>query len=83
VSRARDLLAVLLPGLDGDIVDLSVVGGLRELGIDEERTIRPLPALDALSRDCGDVAVHAERVDEDLLAGRRVRGVGLGTATAA
>ena len=54
--------------VEGDVLDLSVVGGERELTVDDERTIRPLPALDALAAEHGDVALHAERVDGDLFA---------------
>jgi len=59
---------VELAGLEGDVIDLTVVDGERTLTIDEERTIRPVPALDALVEMRGDVAVHAERVDGDLFA---------------
>jgi hypothetical protein len=54
--------------VEGDVVDLSVVDGERELTIDGERTIRPLPALDALAEEHGDAALRAERVDGDLFA---------------
>ena len=53
---------------EGDVVELSVVDGQRELTVDAERTIRPLPALDALAEEHGDVVVHAERVDGDTWA---------------
>jgi hypothetical protein len=36
--------------------------------LDGEPTIRPLPALDALVEEHGDVVVHAERVDGHLFA---------------
>ncbi len=42
--------------------------GERTLTIDGEPMIRPLPALDALVEQCGDVAVHGERLDDDLFA---------------
>jgi hypothetical protein len=54
--------------LEGEEIDLSVVAGERELTIDGERTNRPVPALDALAVQHGDVALHAERVDGDLFA---------------
>jgi hypothetical protein len=44
------------------------VDGERTLKLDGEPTIRPLPALDALAEEHGDVAVHAERVDGHLFA---------------
>jgi hypothetical protein len=53
---------------EADVVDLTVVGGERELTVDGERTIRPLPALDVLAEEHGDVALHAERVDGDTWA---------------
>ena len=59
---------VELPEIEEDVVDLTVVSGERELTFDGERTIRPLPALDALAEKQGDVALHAERVDGDLFA---------------
>lgn len=54
--------------LEGEEVDLSVVGGERQLTVNGESTIRPVPALDALAEEHGDVALHAERVDGDLFA---------------
>jgi hypothetical protein len=54
--------------LEGEEIDLSVVAGERELTIDGERTNRPVPALDALAEQHGDLALHAERVDGDLFA---------------
>ena len=65
---AEKITIVQLPGLEGDVVDLSVVGGTRELTIDDEPASRSLPALDALTEEQGDVALHAERVDDDLFA---------------
>ena len=47
---------------------LSVVGGVRELNVDDEQTTEPVPALDALAAEHGDVSLHAERVDGDLFA---------------
>ena len=57
-----------LPGLEGDTVDLTVVGGERALTVDGEQTKQPLPALDALAEEHTDVAVHAERVDGNQFA---------------
>jgi HSP20 family molecular chaperone IbpA len=59
---------VELPGVDEDEIELTVVDGERTLKLDGEPTIRPLPALDALAEEHGDVAVHAERVDGHLFA---------------
>jgi hypothetical protein len=68
-SAVAERIAVIeLPGLEGDTVDLSVVAGHRELNVDDEPTVRPIPALDALTEEHGDVAVHGERVDGDLFA---------------
>ena len=53
---------------EGDTVDLTVIDGERELTVDAERTIRPIPALDVLAEEHGDVALHAERVDGDVWA---------------
>ena len=50
---------------EADVVDLTVVGGERELTVDGERMIRTLPALDELAEEHGDVTLHAERVDGD------------------
>ena len=65
---AEAVVIVELPQLEGDVAELSVVDGVRELTVDGERTIRPLPALDLLIEKYGDGAVHAERVDGDLFA---------------
>ncbi len=65
---AQAIVVVELPGVEGDVVDLSIVDGARELTIDEERTIRPIAALDALVEEHGSAALHAERVDDDLFA---------------
>jgi hypothetical protein len=51
---------------ESNAVDLTVVGGERELTVDGERTIRPIPALDVLTEEHGDVVLHAERVDGDI-----------------
>lgn len=76
IRRGSDVWAVVaerveiveLPGLAGDTIDVTVVGSERTLTIDEERTIRPLPTLDALVEPRGDVALHGERLDGDLFA---------------
>ena len=65
---AEHVEIVELTRIDGDVVDLSVLDGERELTIDDERTIRPVPQLDALAKERGNVALHAERVDGDLFA---------------
>lgn len=53
---------------EGDVIDLTVVGGERELTVDGERTIRPIAALDRFAEEHGEVALHAERVDGDVWA---------------
>jgi hypothetical protein len=65
---AESIAVVELPQIEGDAVDLSVVDGVRELTVDDEPTIRPLPALDAIADEHGDVSLHAERVDGSLFA---------------
>jgi hypothetical protein len=65
---AESVEIVELPSVEEDTVELSVVGGERALKLDGEPTIRPLPALDALAEEHGDVALHAERVDGHLFA---------------
>lgn len=65
---AERVALVELPGVDEDEIELTVVDGERTLKLDGERTIRPLPALDALADEHTDVAVHAERVDGHLFA---------------
>jgi hypothetical protein len=57
-----------LPGVEGDVVDLSVVGGVRDLSVDGEPATQPVAPLDALAGEHGDVSLHAERVDGDLFA---------------
>ena len=57
-----------LPDVRGDTVDLSLVGGVRELTVDGESATTPVLALDQLAESKGDVAVHAERLDGDLFA---------------
>jgi hypothetical protein len=63
---AEQTAVVELSGVDGDVADLTVMGGMRELRIDDEPTSRTVAALDALAEEHGDVALHAERVDGDL-----------------
>jgi hypothetical protein len=63
---AEEVTVAELPGVEGDVVDLSVVGGVRELTIDGESTTGRLDALDALIEADSDVAVIAERIDGDL-----------------
>jgi len=65
---AEAVLIVELPRLEGDVVDLTVVDGVRELTVDGERTIRPIASLDALTEQHLDVVLRAERVDGDLFA---------------
>jgi hypothetical protein len=65
---AEQVAIVELPWLEGDVVDLSVVDGMRELAVDGETTIRPIPALDAVAEEHADVALHAERIDGDIFA---------------
>ena len=65
---AKEVGIVELPWQEGDVIDLTRVDEMRELTIDGERTIRPIPALDALADEHGDVALHAERVDGDFFA---------------
>jgi hypothetical protein len=65
---AQGITLVDLPGIDGDVVDLSAVGGARELAIDGEPTTGAVPELDALVEQHGDASVRAERVDGDTFA---------------
>jgi hypothetical protein len=65
---AESVQIVELTGVDADEVELTVVDGERTLTLGDERTIGPLPALDALADEHESVAVHAERVDGDLFA---------------
>ncbi len=55
-----------IPGVEGDVVELSVVGGNRELSVDGEAVSEWVPALDALAEGSGDTVVRAERIDGDL-----------------
>jgi hypothetical protein len=65
---AQVITLVELPGMRGDVVDLTVMGGVRELSVDGGPAGQAHPALDALAEGHGDVSVHAERVDEDTFA---------------
>ena len=65
---AAGILLVELPGVRGDVVDLTIMGGVRELSIDGGPAGQGVPALDALAEEHGDVSVHAERVDADSFA---------------
>jgi hypothetical protein len=65
---AEEVAIVELRGVDEDAIELTVVDGERTLTLDGERTIRPLPSLDALADEHDDVAIYAERVDGDLFA---------------
>jgi hypothetical protein len=65
---AEKVSIVGLPGLEGDVVDLTIVGGNRDLSADGEPTTQPVAPLDALAGEHGDVSIHAERVDGDLFA---------------
>ena len=63
---AQHLSVAEIPGIEGDVVELSVVGGNREVSIDGERATEWAPALDALAEGSGDTVVRAERIDGDL-----------------
>ena len=65
---AESVVIVELPGVHGDVADLTVLGGMRELTVDGAPASSSTPALDALADEHGDAAVHAERVDGDLFA---------------
>jgi hypothetical protein len=65
---AESVRIVQLPGVDADLIDLTLVDGERTLTVDGEATIRPLPALDELAVEHDSVALHAERIDGDLYA---------------
>jgi hypothetical protein len=68
-SAIADKIAVVeLPGLTGEVIELSVVGGVRELSVDGEPTTQPVAPLDALAEEHEDVSLHAERIDGDLFA---------------
>src|SRR5262249_18996425 len=63
---AQHLSVAEIPGIEGDVVELSVVGGNREVSIDGEPATEWVPALDALAEGSGDTVVRAERIDGDL-----------------
>ena len=65
---AESVSIVEIPRLDGDALELSLVGGVRELSVEREATIMRIPALDELAARHGDVALRAERIDDDLFA---------------
>jgi hypothetical protein len=65
---AESVQVVGLSGVEGDELELSVVGGERTLTVDGEGRDWAVPALDALAEGHGDVAIRAERVDGDLFA---------------
>ena len=65
---AERVSVVGLPGFEGDTVDLTVVGGVRDVSADGEPTSQPVAPLDALAVELGDVSIHGERVDGDLFA---------------
>lgn len=67
-AAAEAVVIVELPHIDGNTIDLSVVGGVRELTIDDEPVTQPVPALDLVTETHADVVVHAERVDGDVFA---------------
>ena len=65
---AEKVAIVELPGLAGDIADLTFVGGTRDLSVDGAPATQSVGPLDALADEHGDVSIHAERVDGDLFA---------------
>jgi hypothetical protein len=65
---AESVHIVELPGIGADALELTVVDGERTLTAGEEAIGGAVPALDALAEGQGDVAIHAERVDDDLFA---------------
>lgn len=65
---AESVRIVQLPGVDADLIDLTVIDGERTLTADGEVTTRTLPALDELAAGHESVALHAERIDGDLYA---------------
>lgn len=65
---AESVQVVSLSGVEGEELELSVVGGERTLTVDGEGRDRAIPALDALTEGQGDVAIRAERVDGELFA---------------
>ncbi len=67
-SVAESIRIVELPGIRGDVVELSVVSGERELTVDGESSNQRLEPLDALAEAHDDVALRAERIDDDIFA---------------
>jgi len=65
---AEKVTIVELAGVDGDVVELSVVNGQQELEIDGKRAEQPPSGLEKLAAEHGDVSLHAERVDRDIFA---------------
>jgi hypothetical protein len=65
-SVAESIRIVELPGIDEDVVELNVVSGERQLTLDGERSNRRIEPLDALAEEHDDVALRAERIDDDL-----------------
>jgi hypothetical protein len=63
---AQRVSVVEIPGVDGDVVELSIVGGNREVSIDGEQATQSIAALEALVAERGDSVVRADRVDGDL-----------------
>lgn len=65
---AESVRIVELQAVDGDVLGLTVLGGERQLTVDGKVTPAPLPPLDRVAEEHGDVVLHAERVDGDLFA---------------
>jgi hypothetical protein len=65
---AESIAVAELPGFEGDVVELTVVAGVRELTVDGVPATGPLPGLDALAEQHNDVSLHAERLDDSLFA---------------
>jgi hypothetical protein len=65
---AESVQIVSLPGVEGDAVDLTIVGSERTLTVDGEPTELAMQPLDDLAGAHESVSVHAERVDGDLYA---------------
>lgn len=63
---AQHVSVTEIPGVAGDVVELSVVDGNREVSIDGEPVSETVPALDSLVDGSGDTVVRAERIDGDL-----------------
>lgn len=63
-SGVAESVAIVEIALDaGDEIDLSVVGGVRELKVNGTPSSAAVPELDALAEEHEDVSLHAERVD--------------------